>query len=237
MCSADLRRAGNVPRVRSGWAGIRPASCRRRSAPRAEPTPLGAHARSAQAGAPWAASRARQTSFRKRPAATAEVFPGGRASCATIAVIASPRQAGLVWLLRAYYAVRGDWRRRPKCSCWSRMCSIRRRSSRSARSRARSNSSTAGNPIRTISPRKISRPIRRSPKSQRAGQIAGAAIARNEEIRNFAFPKRIATPLLSRYEPGMNYGPHADAPFLPLPSGPHALRRFGHAIHRRAREL
>ncbi|HEX4079444.1 MAG TPA: Fe2+-dependent dioxygenase [Rhizomicrobium sp.] len=58
------------------------------------------------------------------------------------------------------------------------------------------------------------------PEAARAGQIAGAAIARNEEIRNFAFPKRVATPLLSRYEPGMNYGPHADAPFLQLPNGP-----------------
>jgi PKHD-type hydroxylase len=58
------------------------------------------------------------------------------------------------------------------------------------------------------------------PESARAGQIAGAAIARSEEIRNFAFPKRIATPLLSRYEPGMNYGAHADAPFLQLPNGP-----------------
>jgi PKHD-type hydroxylase len=58
------------------------------------------------------------------------------------------------------------------------------------------------------------------PEAVRAGQIAGTAIGRNEEIRNFAFPKRIATPLLSRYEPGMNYGPHADAPFLQLPNGP-----------------
>lgn len=58
------------------------------------------------------------------------------------------------------------------------------------------------------------------PEAARAGQIAGAAIMRHEEIRNFAFPKRVATPLLSRYEPGMNYGPHADAPFLPLPTGP-----------------
>ena len=52
------------------------------------------------------------------------------------------------------------------------------------------------------------------------GQLAGAAIMRNDEIRNFAFPRRAATPLLSRYEPGMNYGPHADAPFLQLPTGP-----------------
>jgi len=59
-----------------------------------------------------------------------------------------------------------------------------------------------------------------TPEAARAGQIAGTAIARNEEIRNFAFPKRIATPLLSRYEPGMNYGAHADAPFLQLPNGP-----------------
>jgi len=58
------------------------------------------------------------------------------------------------------------------------------------------------------------------PESVRSGQIAGAAITRSDEIRNFAFPKRIATPLLSRYEPGMNYGPHADAPFLQLPNGP-----------------
>ncbi len=58
------------------------------------------------------------------------------------------------------------------------------------------------------------------PEAARAGQLAGAAIMRNDEIRNFTFPKRAATPLLSRYEPGMNYGPHADAPFLPLPTGP-----------------
>ncbi|HEY5336950.1 MAG TPA: Fe2+-dependent dioxygenase [Rhizomicrobium sp.] len=58
------------------------------------------------------------------------------------------------------------------------------------------------------------------PDAQKASQIAGAAIAANEEIKNFAFPKRIATPLLSRYEIGMTYGMHSDAPFLPLPAGP-----------------
>ena len=58
------------------------------------------------------------------------------------------------------------------------------------------------------------------PEAQKASQIAGAAIASNEEVRNFAFPKRIATPLLSRYEPGMTYGAHSDAAFLPLPTGP-----------------
>src|ERR1043165_7551880 len=48
------------------------------------------------------------------------------------------------------------------------------------------------------------------PDAVRASNIAGAAIARNEEIKNFVFPKRIASPLLARYEPGMKYGMHAD---------------------------
>jgi PKHD-type hydroxylase len=58
------------------------------------------------------------------------------------------------------------------------------------------------------------------PNAAKLSQIAAAAVGRNEEIRNFAFPKRIATPLLSRYEPGMTYGVHADAPYLQLPTGP-----------------
>ena len=58
------------------------------------------------------------------------------------------------------------------------------------------------------------------PEAQRASQIAGQAIGRNEEIRSFAFWKRIASPMLSRYEVGMTYGAHADAAYLPLPNGP-----------------
>ena len=58
------------------------------------------------------------------------------------------------------------------------------------------------------------------PDAAKAAQIAGAAITRNEQINNFVFPKRIASPLLARYEPGMTYGVHADAPFIPLPNGP-----------------
>jgi len=54
----------------------------------------------------------------------------------------------------------------------------------------------------------------------RASNIAGAAIAGNAELKNFVFPKRIASPLLARYEPGMKYGPHSDAPFIPLPTAP-----------------
>jgi len=54
----------------------------------------------------------------------------------------------------------------------------------------------------------------------KAAQIAGAAINRNDQIRNFVFPKRMASPLFARYEPGMKYGVHSDAPLLPLPSAP-----------------
>ncbi len=58
------------------------------------------------------------------------------------------------------------------------------------------------------------------PDTNRAAQIAGAALNRNEAFQNFAFPRRVASPLLARYEPGMTYGAHADAPYLPLPNGP-----------------
>lgn len=44
-----------------------------------------------------------------------------------------------------------------------------------------------------------------------SSQIVGNALMRSEEFRRFSFPKRIAPPLLARYEPGMKYGAHADA--------------------------
>lgn len=53
-------------------------------------------------------------------------------------------------------------------------------------------------------------------------KIVSDAFVRSREFRDFAFPKRFAPPLLARYEPGMKYGPHADAAFLPQPDG--ALR-------------
>jgi len=58
------------------------------------------------------------------------------------------------------------------------------------------------------------------PEANRASQIAGAAIARSAEFKDFAFPKRVAPPLLSRYEPGMTYGPHTDAPTMPMVPAP-----------------
>ena len=60
------------------------------------------------------------------------------------------------------------------------------------------------------------------PMAQKASQIALAALQRNEQSRNFAFPQRMALPSLARYDVGMKYGAHIDAAFLPL--GPQPLR-------------
>jgi len=54
---------------------------------------------------------------------------------------------------------------------------------------------------------------------QRSAGVLGDALMRSEEFREFAFPAEIAPPLITRYKPGMKYGAHADAAFLPLPGG------------------
>lgn len=46
------------------------------------------------------------------------------------------------------------------------------------------------------------------------------ALYANEDFTNFAFPVRLSPPLLSRYVPGMHYGPHADAAYLPIGETP-----------------
>ena len=48
-------------------------------------------------------------------------------------------------------------------------------------------------------------------------KLLQAALARNEEVRNFVFPVVIAPPLMTRYHPGMAYGAHTDAAYLQLP--------------------
>lgn len=48
-------------------------------------------------------------------------------------------------------------------------------------------------------------------KYNESSQIVGSALLRSDEFRGFAFPKRMAPPLLARYEIGMKYGVHADA--------------------------
>ena len=52
--------------------------------------------------------------------------------------------------------------------------------------------------------------------SQASSQIMLKAFARSEEFREFAFPDKIAPPLLTKYQPGMYYGAHADAAFINL---------------------
>jgi len=49
--------------------------------------------------------------------------------------------------------------------------------------------------------------------------------------QEFRFPKRLATPLLSRYQPGMNYGPHAERRFCSCRTG-RCARCLGDALHR-----
>ena len=56
------------------------------------------------------------------------------------------------------------------------------------------------------------------PKYAESVQIVNAALGRSREFIDFAMPKRVAPPLLCRYEPGMKYGAHADAAILQLPN-------------------
>jgi len=50
---------------------------------------------------------------------------------------------------------------------------------------------------------------------QQAAQLALVALQRNEAVRDFVFPKRVAVPVLTRYDTGMTYGAHIDSAFLP----------------------
>jgi PKHD-type hydroxylase len=58
------------------------------------------------------------------------------------------------------------------------------------------------------------------PLSQKASQMALAALQRSEQAINFVFPRRVPAPTLSRYAAGMKYGAHTDAAFLPLAPEP-----------------
>jgi len=52
---------------------------------------------------------------------------------------------------------------------------------------------------------------------EKSAKLLQAALAGNEELRNFAFPVMIAPPLMTRYQPGMAYGAQTDAAYLQLP--------------------
>jgi PKHD-type hydroxylase len=53
-----------------------------------------------------------------------------------------------------------------------------------------------------------------------AADLMARALYSHEEFDNFAFPIILAPPMLSRYVPGMAYGNHADAAFLPVGQKP-----------------
>lgn len=58
------------------------------------------------------------------------------------------------------------------------------------------------------------------PRYAESVKIVTEALAKSREFRDFAFPKRLSEPLLSRYDTGMSYGAHPDSPYLPVaPSG------------------
>ena len=50
-------------------------------------------------------------------------------------------------------------------------------------------------------------------------KIVAEAFSRSREFQDFVLPRRIAPPLLARYEPGMRYGAHADAAYMRVADG------------------
>lgn len=54
---------------------------------------------------------------------------------------------------------------------------------------------------------------------QKSSELLRQAMLRSVEFMEFAFPVALAPPMMTRYKPGMKYGAHADAAFLPLPAG------------------
>jgi PKHD-type hydroxylase len=58
------------------------------------------------------------------------------------------------------------------------------------------------------------------PQHERASKILMDGLRRNARFIAFVFPKMVAPPTLTLYRPGMNYGAHADAAFLPIGARP-----------------
>lgn len=54
---------------------------------------------------------------------------------------------------------------------------------------------------------------------ERSSAIMQNALMRNEEFRSYVMPKKIAPPLVTRYETGMHYGLHPDMPFMRAANG------------------
>lgn len=54
------------------------------------------------------------------------------------------------------------------------------------------------------------------PRYAESVQIVSTAFSRSREFADFAMPRRVAPPLLCRYEPGMKYGAHADSALIQI---------------------
>jgi len=52
-----------------------------------------------------------------------------------------------------------------------------------------------------------------------SSKIVQDALNRSREFRDFALPRRIAPPLLTRYTAGMKYGAHSDSAYVAAPPG------------------
>ena len=53
-----------------------------------------------------------------------------------------------------------------------------------------------------------------------AAAIMEEALGRNPAFASFALPRRVAPPMLAKYGPGMKYGVHSDAAYLPVGAQP-----------------
>jgi PKHD-type hydroxylase len=54
------------------------------------------------------------------------------------------------------------------------------------------------------------------PRYAESTKIVMDAFNRSRPFQDFAMPKKVAPPLLARYEPGMKYGPHADVAYMTI---------------------
>lgn len=88
--------------------------------------------------------------------------------------------------------------------------------------RARWGDGRASNPHSTVKANEI---LADAPAHAAASRIMLAGFSRSEPFRDFAFPRTVAAPLLTRYAAGWGgaggrYGLHADAAFMPLGERP-----------------
>jgi len=57
-----------------------------------------------------------------------------------------------------------------------------------------------------------------------SSQLVMGAMTRSREFMDFVFPRRIAPPLMLRYDTTQKYGVHADAAYMQMPTGGAPLR-------------